>query len=89
MALEELSDCVSGEAGPEDAAIRRETLDAIQRFLRGLSPVERSVFVCRYWYLDTSREIAEKSGFSQGKVRTMLRRIRLRLDTFLKQEGLA
>lgn len=89
MALEELGDCVSGELGPEDAAIRRETLDAIQRFLRGLSPVERSVFVCRYWYLDTSREIAEKSGFSQGKVRTMLRRLRLRLDGFLKQEGLA
>ena len=89
LALEELKDCVSGEVSLEEKAIRRETLAAIERFLSGLSPVERSVFVCRYWYLDTSREIAEKSGFSQGKVRTMLRRLRLRLDAFLKKEGLA
>ena len=88
LALEELRDCVSGAESLENGAIRRETLESIQRFLNTLTPAERGVFICRYWYLDTSREIAEKSGFSQGKVRTMLRRTRLRLEEHLKKEGL-
>lgn len=88
IALEELRDCVSGAESLEAGAIRRETLRSIQRFLDDLSPLERSIFVCRYWYLDTSREIAERSGFSQGKVRTLLRRIRLKLNAHLEKEGL-
>ena len=86
QALEELGACVSGEGNPESRAIRRETLESIQRFLNTLTPVERSLFVCRYWYLDSSEEIAEKSGFSQGKVRSMLCRIRLRLERPLEEE---
>ena len=86
QALEELGACVSGEGNPESRAIRRETLESIQRFLNTLTPVERSLFVCRYWYLDSSEEIAEKSGFSQGKVRSMLCRIRLRLERHLEEE---
>lgn len=88
LALEELRDCVSGQESLENSAIRRETLRSIQHFLDGLSPTERSVFVCRYWYLDSSKEIAERSGFSQGKVRSMLRRVRSRLDAYLEKEGL-
>lgn len=86
QALEELGACVSGEGNPENRAIRRETLESMQRFLNTLTPVERSLFVCRYWYLDSSEEISEKSGFSQGKVRSMLHRIRLRLERHLEEE---
>lgn len=46
------------------------------------------MFLCRYWYLESSQEIAEHSGFSQTKVRSMLHRIRGRLDTYLEKEGL-
>lgn len=88
LALEELQGCVSGSVSLENEMIRRETLASIRRFLDGLSPVERNVFLCRYWYLDTSEEIAEKSGFSATKVRSMLQRIRGRLNTHLEKEGL-
>ena len=84
--MEELRACVSGEGNPESRAIRRETLESIQRFLNTLTPVERSLFVCRYWYLDSSKEISEKSGFSQGKVRSMLYKIRIRLKRYLEEE---
>lgn len=87
LALEELGECVSGEESVESAAIRREVLASIQRFLGQLSPVERNVFLCRYWYLDTSEEIAEKSGFTPTKVRSMLHRIRGRLEKHLEKEG--
>lgn len=88
LALEELGECVSGVGSLENDAIRRETLASIHQFLSELTPVERSVFVCRYWYLDTSQEIAEKSGFSRGKVRSMLHRIRKKLNAHLEEEGL-
>lgn len=88
LALEELKDCVSGAGSLESDLIRRETLGAVNRFLGELNTVERNVFLCRYWYLESSREIGEHTGFSQAKVRSMLHRIRGRLDTYLEKEGL-
>ena len=87
-ALEELRDCVSGKESVEGELIRRETLRSINCFLGTLTAVERSVFLCRYWYLDSSQEIAAKSGFSETKVRSMLCRLRIRLDKHLEKEGL-
>ena len=55
---------------------------------QAIKETERSVFLCRYWYLDSTEEIAEKSGFSVSKVKTMLFRIRKRLHTQLEKEGL-
>ena len=88
LALEELRDCVSGKESVEGELIRKETLRSINRFLGTLSPMERSVFLCRYWYLDSSQEIAAKSGFSEAKVRSMLHRLRIRLNKHLEKEGL-
>ena len=88
IALEELSECVSGAESAEDAAIRKEVLASLNRFCAGLNSTERSVFLCRYWYLDSSEEIAEKSGFSVSKVKSMLYRLRKRLNAHLEKEGL-
>ena len=88
VALEELRECVSGTESAEDAAIRKEVLASLNRFLETLKDTERSVFLCRYWYLDSTEEIAEKSGFSVSKVKSMLFRIRKRLHTQLVKEGL-
>lgn len=88
IALDELSECVSGAESAEDHAIRKEILATINRFLGELTDIERNVFICRYWYLDSSEQIAEKSGFSVSKVKSMLFRIRKRLNTHLEKEGL-
>lgn len=47
---------------------------------------ERKVFLCRYWYLETSQEISVKMGISQRRVRTILRKIRRKLDKQLEKE---
>ena len=44
------------------------------------------MFLCRYWYLDSTEEIAEKSGFTVSKVKSMLFRIRKRLYAQLTEE---
>ena len=46
------------------------------------------MFLCRYWYLDSTEEIAEKSGFTVSKVKSMLFRIRKRLYAQLTEGGL-
>ena len=71
LALEELRECVSGTESAEEAAIRKEILASLNRFLGTLKETERSVFLCRYWYLDSTEEIAEKSGFTVSKSRLL------------------
>ena len=88
IALDELSECVSGAESAEETAIRKEILASLNRFLGTLKETERSVFLCRYWYLDSIADIAEKSGFSVSKVKSMLLRIRKRLCAQLEKEGL-
>lgn len=88
IALEELAECVSGAESAEDTVIRKEVLASLNRFLATLTSTERSVFLCRYWYLDSTKEIAEQSGFSESKVKSILFRLRKRLNGHLEKEGL-
>lgn len=87
LALEELGECVCTGASPEQAMEQRELLRTIDAFLEGLPETERRVFVCRYWYLDSTQEIAEQFGFTQGKVLSMLHRTRGKLRQQLQKEG--
>ena len=88
LCLEELADCVSGRESTEDTVLRKELLSGINRFLEKLPPMERKVFLCRYWYLDSVQEIASRFGFSQSKTTSMLHRIRGKLNKYLEKEGL-
>lgn len=88
LCLEELRDCVSGQRSAEDAILRKETLASVNRFLSTLSETERKVFLCRYWYLDSVKDIAERFGFSPNRTSVLLRRIRQKLNAYLAKEGL-
>ena len=88
LCLDELADCVSGRESTEDTVLRKELLSGINRFLEKLPPMERKVFLCRYWYLDSVQEIAARFGFSQSKTTSMLHRIRGKLNKYLEKEGL-
>lgn len=89
VALEELGDCVSGGVTPEQSVERKELVQSFNRFLDTLSETERSLFLCRYWYLDTVPAIAVNFGFSRSKVTSMLHRTRGKLRVHLEKEGLA
>lgn len=88
MALEELKDCVSGTPSAEDAVMRKEVTACLNRFLRTLSQEERAVFLCRYWYVNSLEDIAVKTGFSVGKIKSMLYRTRVKLSKQLEKEEL-
>lgn len=88
LALEELGEIADRAGTPEEAAGRKELVAAINRFLQALPQRERSVFLCRYWYLDSLEDIAAKTGLTKGHVSTMLHRTRKKLCDSLEKEGL-
>lgn len=88
LAIEELSESLAGSANVEEAYDRKELIRGLNRALGKLNETERSVFLCRYWYLDSNADIAVHFGFTEAKVRTMLSRVREKIRKELKQEGL-
>ena len=87
LALDELADCVSGDGEVTDELERRELAKEISLFLSELPDTERRVFLRRYFYLDSVREIAEKFGFSKSRVSSMLFRTRKKLRERLEKGG--
>ena len=87
LALEELNDCIAGMQNVEMDYERKEIVKAYVTFLDALPTTERRVFLCRYWYVESIETIADKFGFSQSKVKTMLHRTRAKLRKQLAEEG--
>lgn len=87
LSLEELGDCVSGGNSTEEIVNLRLLADTIGIFLRLQSEESRNVFIGRYYYLDSVREIARYCGISESKVKSLLYRTRLGLKDYLEKEG--
>ena len=88
LALEDLSEYLSGGTTPEAAIEMAELTQILNAFLRKLPQEERQVFVCRYWYLDPIADISKRFGYSQSKVKSMLSRTRKKLRATLTKEGI-
>ena len=88
LALEELDDCIPSGYDLEREIEDRELSRAIDRFIGQLPEEEQFVFISRYWFFATEREIAEKTGYSRSGVNAMLKRVRNKLRTYLIKEGL-
>lgn len=86
LALEELDSCAD-TVTPEAQLEAKELVRMLNRFLQGLPEVERNVFLCRYWYLDSIQTISQFTGFTESKVTSMLHRTRGKLRKMLSQEG--
>jgi RNA polymerase sigma-70 factor (ECF subfamily) len=88
IALEELSECLDSVASPEKQVEQKMLAEAMHSFLAGLDEQQRNVFLARYWFMASVKEIAEKFGFGQSKVKSMLMRTRRELKIFLEEAEL-
>lgn len=88
LSLDELAEVISDGGSPEQQAQHRELERAIGEFVRGLPELQRRVFLCRYWYLDSLAEIGARFGYSDSKVKSMLHRTREKLKRYLQKEEL-
>ncbi|MBR7081860.1 MAG: sigma-70 family RNA polymerase sigma factor [Oscillospiraceae bacterium] len=87
-ALEELEECVSGKDYPENEIENKRIEMAISEFLREQEEEKRNIFVLRYWYFESVRNISIRTGYSEGKIKSVLFRLRIKLRKYLKSEGI-
>lgn len=87
-AFEELEPWLLAYMGDLDSAMDRQHFrQVLNDFLREQSKEARIFFLRRYWYGESSREIAEHCHVTQAKVRTSLSRTRERLRGTLERAG--
>lgn len=86
LSLDELCDC-AGKESPAEAFETAELAKAISAYLRGISREKCAVFVWRYYFCEPLKDISERLGVSESKIKSMLHRIRNGLKQYLESEG--
>ena len=89
MPFEELEDCLAGADEAVQALETKELARCIERFLDTLSREDRVIFLCRYWFADSCRQIAGRVGLSEKNVTVRLARMRRKLKEHLAGEGVS
>ena len=87
VALEELSEVIGEESNVTRYIDQKLLTESINRFLRTVDAESRKVFVRRYWYLDSVKDVARRFGLKEGNVKVMLHRTREKLRSYLLKEG--
>ena len=63
--------------------------DAINFFVASLTQEVRVVFVRRYWYMSSVKDIARDYGMTESNVKVTLMRTRNRFKEYLEREGIS
>ena len=88
LVMDELSECVADNGSVEKTFEQKLLTDAVNEFLRTLSPEKRDIFVLRYWYCLPIAEIAKKVGLNRSNTSVILSRTRRSLAAYLKKKEL-
>ena len=88
IALDELGDCVSSLGSTINHVDEIALVDSLNRFLTSLSTEHRKIFMRRYWYVSSVKEIADEYGITESKVKMSLLRSRSKLREILEKEGI-
>lgn len=87
LVLEELEECIIGQSDVETLYIAEELQSTINKFVRELPEKEGNVFIRRYFYSDSMKDISNRYHISESNVRVMLNRTRNKLRIRLEREG--
>ena len=87
IALEEIEACVADRKTVEEELDTRELARILEGFLDTLSGTERVIFMRRYWFADSYRDIAAYVGLSEKNISVRLTRTRKRMMQYLMERG--
>lgn len=87
LSLSELEECLSAGDTTQEAVNVKLLADAIGIYLRLLPRESRTLFLCRYYFLDSLNDAAAHCGMSQARAKTLLYRTRQGLRDYLVKEG--
>lgn len=84
---EEMEMCIPDNLhSMENSLNENEISEYINEFLKTLSKENRIIFMRRYWFSESIKEIADNNNLSQSKVKTSLHRTRKKLRDFLERK---
>ncbi len=86
LILDELEECIPSGSGME---LPLEMRDILNRFLEGQTETARKIFLRRYWFGDSVKEIAGLYGLGESRVKMSLLRSRDTLRKYLEAEGVS
>lgn len=89
LALDELAEVIGHPSDVEENVSLDLLRDSINRFLRHESQQARNVFIRRYWYMSSVKEIARDYEMTESNVKMTLHRTREKLREVLQKEGYA
>lgn len=87
LILSELEECIAAKNTVEDAVEEGVVASMLDDFLETLSKEKRVIFVRRYWYSDSVKDIAKRMQITESKVKTVLFRTRKELQDYLEERG--
>ena len=87
LSYDELSEDITDGSDPLQVLETKQLSKCISDFLKKAGKTERDLFIGRYYFFDSIKEIASYSGLSESNVKTMLFRLRRDLKDHLKNEG--
>lgn len=73
------ADLPSKEPTPEEVVLHKEKLKAMKQAINGLSDKDRLIFYRKYYYLQTTAQIAAEMGMTERAVEGKLYRLKLQL----------
>ena len=89
LALYELEDCIPSSTTVEQIVEGNVLVSSLNRFLYSQPEQKRNIFIRRYWYLYSIRDIAVAYQMSESKIASMLFRMRSELKAHLEKEGIS
>ena len=85
--LDELEEIIPSTVDVEADYIAKELASAVDRFLFELDYDDRFMFIRRYWYADSVKDIAAAMHSRENRISVRLFRLREKLRIHLKKEG--
>ena len=85
--LSELEHCVPSGQSTEEAVDSILLGEYISKWLESLSADDRALFLRRYWFGESLRELSREVGTGEGHLAQKLYRLRLQLKKELEKEG--
>lgn len=85
--LSELEDCIPSAASTEESLETKELSRCISGWLDSIDDDDCALFVRRYWYGDSIKELSAQTGVSAQNLTQRLFKLRKNLKTVLEAEG--
>lgn len=87
VSFEELNQCIPDDKTVEQALEGKELTRLLDAFLDTLGEEDRNLFVRRYWFFDSIRQLSRSFGITENHVKIKLYRMRKALKHYLEQEA--